>query len=276
MSRIREAAAAPARERGIAEPLARIEARWEGEPVVAGITTGPHDFRAGAGGVAGGSAGSRRRLRDWAEGRFRILVGSVQVHGSRIFRADGVAVPGARAEDAPAILRLAGYDGFAVGELGTLLTVGVADCVPAALWAPDAGAAAILHAGWRGVAGEILPRAVETLEEEYGADPARLLAWWGPSIGVDCYPVGEEVVAAIGETAAGAEEGRWVRTGPDASLRVDLSAALTLQAVAAGVREERVTVSPLCTACEEGLLHSYRRDAGAAGRMLAFVGVEGG
>jgi hypothetical protein len=167
-------------------------------------------------------------------------------------------------------VRVAGYDGFIASRPGVLLTVGIADCVPAFLAAPGRGAVALLHAGWRGVAGEIVPRAIAAFEGELGVPAGEIMAWWGPAIGPCCYPVGGEVVAALGATAAGARTEAWLEAD-GATARVDLRAALTLQAEAAGVRPGAISSSRLCTSCDRRL-HSYRRERGGGGRMLALAG----
>ena len=71
-------------------------------------------------------------------------------------------------------IQLEGLDGHADLNKGILLTVTVADCIPVYLLDPVKKAVALLHAGWRGIAGRILPR-VETLGEAVGSDPADLV-----------------------------------------------------------------------------------------------------
>ena len=142
--------------------------------------------------------------------------------------------------------------------------------MPAFLAAPARGAVALLHAGWRGVAGEIVPLAIAALERELGVPAGEIRAWWGPAIGPCCYPVGREVVESLEATAAGGRPEAWME--PDgAAARVDLRAALTLQAEAAGVPQDAISSSSLCTSCDRRL-HSYRREGGGGGRMLAVVG----
>jgi copper oxidase (laccase) domain-containing protein len=86
--------------------------------------------------------------------------------------------------------------------------------------------------------------------------------------------VGPEVVDALAATAAGALPDAWLARDADGSARVDLRAALTLQAVADGMQPASIASSPLCTACDERL-HSYRRARGGGGRMLALAGYAG-
>jgi polyphenol oxidase len=213
-------------------------------------------------------------LHAWAADRFVLVVGGSQVHGARLFHADDVRVPEPDGRSGPAAVRVAGYDGFLASRPGVLLTVGVADCVPAFLAVTERTVVALLHAGWRGVAAGIVPRAVEAMARDYGVAAEEIRAWWGPAIGPCCYPVGSEVVEALQATSAGTRLEAWLSRDDGGGARVDLRAALTVQAEAIGVRPSAIASSALCTACDRRL-HSYRRERGGGGRMLALAGYAG-
>jgi len=248
----------------------RVEWAWGGDHAIVAVTTSARDFGRRTESPVRAVDDAWGELRAWADGRFAGIVGARQTHGSRIFVADGLEVPGTRAGTGPWRIRLAGYDGFATARPGILLTVGVADCVPAVLRGPDS--IALLHAGWRGVAAEIVPRGIALLAERYGHEPGELRAWWGPSIGPCHYPVGPEVVEAIAATAAGRRRPAWSSRGDDGRWRVDLRAALTCQAEDAGVAVASIAASAACTACDPRY-HSYRRASGRGGRMIAVAGI---
>jgi YfiH family protein len=264
----RVSTAAPA-ERFRESGLPRVEAAFA-PGLAAAVTTRELDFGRHTESRAREVAEAHRALLEWAAAGFDLVVGGSQVHGTRLFHADGVRVPETAGRQAPATVRVAGYDGFLVSRPGVLLTVGIADCVPAFLAAPGRGVVALLHAGWRGVAGGIVPLAIQALERELGVPAGEIRAWWGPAIGPCCYPVGREVVDAIEATAAGGRPDAWLEFD-GAAARVDLRAALTLQADAVGVPPVAVTSSTLCTSCDRRL-HSYRRESGGGGRMLAVAG----
>lgn len=154
---------------------------------------------------------------------------------------------------------LDGLDGHATGSAGLLLTVSVADCVPVYLIDPVARVAALLHAGWRGTAGRILARGVETLVA-HGAVPGRMLMHAGVGICADCYEVGLEVMEGCGLPADGA--GPWY---------ADLRGVLAGQARAIGI--ERTTTSPHCSAHDASTFFSHRRSRGKDGRMVAYLGI---
>ena len=159
------------------------------------------------------------------------------------------------------------------------VSVITADCVPVLLAAVDGSAAsaiAAVHAGWRGIAGSIVPKAVERLAEA-GAAPENLAAWIGPSIGACCYEVGEEVVDQVKEALAGADGDLSEEISSQVVVRrpgrekphLDVLAAAREQLRQAGVR--RVRWVDTCTRCHPESLWSYRREGPKAGRNLAFI-----
>ncbi|AEV17170.1 MAG: peptidoglycan editing factor PgeF [Thermus sp.] len=174
-----------------------------------------------------------------------------QVHGTQVHRVTG---PGTWEGD-----------GLLTQTPGLLLRVGVADCYPVLLYHPQ-GAVAALHAGWRGVVGGILPRALELLAG-LGLDPQEAHLALGPGIGGCCYQVGEEVAARFAE--AGLSTFAQDPKAPGRYL-LDLEGALLLQAQRWGIPRERIHRVGLCTRCTPTLF-SHRRDRGRTGRMWGLV-----
>jgi polyphenol oxidase len=151
-----------------------------------------------------------------------------QVHGTRLVEWEGPSVEPLEEADAHATAR---------------------EGLPVALAAP--GRVAMLHCGWRGLAGGIVERALATFAEP----PAAAL---GPCIGQCCYEVGPEVLEAFAGIE-GVADGRMLslRGVADAKLR------------AGGV--ERVEHVDLCTSCRPDLFFSHRRDNGVTGRQCGIV-----
>ncbi len=168
-----------------------------------------------------------------------------QVHGAEIQRWD--APPPSPLTDTGA--RRAEVDGHVTALPGLGLLVQIADCLPVALASADQ--VAMIHCGWRGLAGGIVARAVAEFDEP----PAAVV---GPGIGRCCFEVGPEVLAAFTDIE-GAADGRMLdlRMVADARLR------------AAGV--ERVEHVDLCTYCRDDLFFSHRRDDGVTGRQCGIV-----
>ena len=186
---------------------------------------------------------------------FPEFTGSVmahQAHGQRVLWHRGG--PGWTIHD--------GADGHATSATGLLLLITVADCVPIYLVAPARGVVALLHAGWRGTAAGILREGLETLHRMAGVEPAELTMHLGVAISGPCYQVGSEVVRGVGQIPVG--KGPWY---------VDLRDALAEQGTKLGIGE--ISRSRRCTASSPGDFFSHRASGGAAGRMVAYLGMPG-
>jgi len=142
-----------------------------------------------------------------------------------------------------------------------------ADCVPVLLYDPQKAVVGIAHAGWLGTVRGASQAAVQTMIRAYGSDPADIVAGIGPSIGVDHYEVGPEVVAQI-EQAFGGEGIQLIETR-EGRTYLDLWAANKIQLARAGV--EHVEVAGLCTACHLDDWYSHRAEKGKTGRFGALI-----
>lgn len=149
------------------------------------------------------------------------------------------------------------------GEADALLTtapelwisVRTADCLPILMVDPTARVVAAVHAGWRGTVAQIAASAVREMLA-LGAELGSIHAAIGPGIGPCCFEVGPEVSPHFGA------EGTACVHLPEANERQLLEAGLDL---------DKIWVSKQCTKCNPDLFHSYRRDAGQAGRMVSAI-----
>lgn len=159
------------------------------------------------------------------------------------------------------------------------IAVRAADCVPILLADPMTGAVGAVHAGWRGTAARAVGTAVDAIKREFGSEPGRLLAAIGPSIGSCCYEVGTELVDTF--AAAGHERyliDRWFLSRPPtrehrqrSPLHLDVAGANRDQMILAGIPEEHIFVSGLCTAMNLDVFTSFRVEHEHAGRMAAAI-----
>lgn len=160
------------------------------------------------------------------------------------------------------------HDALVTARSGVLIAVKTADCTPILLLDPVRRAAGAVHAGWRGTAGLIAARAVETMRGEFGTDPEDLVAVIGPAIGACCYQVGDDVAHAFSNALGDAfcrERG--------GALHADMRGANRRALEMAGVRPSNVRSIDLCTKCNPELFFSHRRDSGKTGRHLNFIGI---
>ena len=190
----------------------------------------------------------------------RILAGSVgadpetqtmawQVHGARVFEADGrgVVTPGTDFEQG---------DGLWTEEPRRALGLLAADCFPVVLARRNGvPRLVVLHVGWRGLMEGILENGV-------GAVAGPAVAAIGPGIGPCCYEVGEEVAEPFR-----ARFGDSIMRGR----HLDLAEAIERSLRDGGV--EFIERTGHCTSCEPELFFSHRRDRGRTGRqgVIAYI-----
>ncbi len=162
-------------------------------------------------------------------------------------------------------------DALVTRERGLPLTMRFADCAPIVFYDPVRRAIGVAHAGWRGIAVNVVAATVQTMVDAFGSDPRHLWAGIGPAIGVERYEVGVDVAAQV---AAACPPGARVtqHTSPG-RLHVDLAAAVTAQLQAAGVGA--IEPSGICTASDIGEWFSHRAEQGRTGRFGLVVALNG-
>jgi YfiH family protein len=186
-------------------------------------------------------------------------------------------------------------DGMVTNKPGLVLGIQTADCLPVLIADPRNRAVGAFHAGWRGTLARIVEKGVGVMRMYFGSDPAHLVAAIGPGIGGCCYSVGAEVRDAFESQFDYAEElfNKVFESDPvrekypllfltarapghsdlGPQLHLDLVKANRRQLLSAGLKEKNISASSLCTACNLGLLFSYRAERGKTGRMLATIGI---
>ena len=183
-----------------------------------------------------------------------------QLHGrlSYTYSAAGPLPPGPHL--------VGGCDALLTSETWTALTVRTADCLPVAL--AGGGVVAMVHAGWRGLACDVLGAVIGRLRAEFGVAAGALEAVVGIGIGPCHYRVGDEVAAAL-ERLPVAGDG-WRGDGV-----VDLARFAAGRLAALGLDPAHTRALPGCTACSPAY-HSYRRDGAAAGRQWSAIVISNG
>ena len=162
-----------------------------------------------------------------------------------------------------------GYDGLATSEEGVLLATLYADCVPLYFYDPVRKAVALSHAGWRGTLDNMAGITVRFLAKEFGSEPGDLLMGIGPSIGVCCFEVGDEVAGPFRELPAEIISGAITE-----ELHIDLQIINRRMAIKEGVKDENIETAGICTSCNSDWLFSHRASGGERGSLCAILGIK--
>jgi polyphenol oxidase len=289
-------AAKPARRLAAAKHDVEIlRADWDWKWLLHGFSTRTGGVSTGFGGTDLNLGGSVDTPKNVAENRKRFLQAlSPAAKGQRLVTMKQVHSGTIHVVTDVPEQRLVG-DGMITQVPGLLLAVQVADCVPVLIVDPVRRAVGAFHAGWRGTVKRIVEKGVGMMRMAYGSDPADLYAAIGPCVGQCCYRVGNEVVSEFksqfeyGDALfANVFDDDPVKKkypllfltarapghsdlGPQ--IHLDLVEANRRQLIAAGVKQEHIWSSDLCTSCNTDRLFSHRAEKGHTGRMMGVVGV---
>lgn len=169
-----------------------------------------------------------------------------QVHGNSVLKAD----PSSQNEG----------DGHWTTQNNLALTIVTADCMPIMGISPSAEYVFALHAGWRGVAQEILPVALKEIPVN---ELQSFKLFIGPHIFKDSFEVGQDVASQLSQGASPHPKDK-------AKALVDLLKIVKIQASTFGVTESNIFSIGQNTFTSD-YHSSYRRDKPNAGRQISFV-----
>ncbi len=158
-------------------------------------------------------------------------------------------------------------DGLITNASGLALCIFTADCTPILLQDPVTGAVGAVHAGWRGTARDIAGKAVRTMTEQFGCDPANIRAAIGPNIGPCCFETDGDVPAAMLETYGSAAQTHILAKGH--KYYVNLKALNALSLHRAGV--QAIDISSHCTVCQSTRYFSHRVQGANRGSQGAII-----
>lgn len=160
-------------------------------------------------------------------------------------------------------------DALVTNEPNLVLTITCADCVPVFLYDPVKKAVGIAHSGWKGTALEIAGKTVEKMVSEYGCDPKDIIAGIGPCIGMCCYEVSQDVYEEFLEFDY--LDDAWYFEKEDGKYDLDLSRIIFGTLAYAGILPEHISISGLCTCCNNDILFSHRAQKGKRGTMAGMI-----
>ncbi|RJQ76899.1 MAG: peptidoglycan editing factor PgeF [Desulfobacteraceae bacterium] len=144
---------------------------------------------------------------------------------------------------------------------GTVLIIQTADCQSVLLFDPVKRVIGNVHSGWRGSIRNVVGRTVRTMMERYDCRPQDLICGIGPSLGPCC----AEFVHFRREIP----EAYWgYRREGDL---FDFWQMSVDQLAQAGVARRSISVSGLCTRCNQHLFYSYRGEGKKTGRFVAAI-----
>ena len=163
------------------------------------------------------------------------------------------------------------FDGLLTDEPGVVLCTQYADCVPLLFADPKKRVVGTSHSGWKGTVAEMGRVTVERMVSDYGCRPEDIVAGIGPSIGPCCFEVDEPVYDRF--AAMDVFDDACVRRMPQGKFLIDMWQVNRRILLAAGLREEHISTTDLCTRCRPDVFWSHRATAGVRGSLAALISI---
>lgn len=161
-------------------------------------------------------------------------------------------------------------DGLITNIPGVALVTQYADCTPLLFCDPVKKVVATSHAGWRGTVSEIGKITVEKMQQHFGCNPKDIIAAIGPSIGVCCYEVDDIVYTPLSKIDY-LDMDKIITRKENGKYMLNLWETNRQILINAGVKEENIDVTDLCTNCHPDIFHSHRFTGGKRGNLAAII-----
>lgn len=157
-------------------------------------------------------------------------------------------------------------DGLTTLDKNIYLMITIADCLPILFYDPISKIVGIFHAGWRGIIGQIVPKMIEKLKD-LGSEPQNLIVGIGPGICQKHFVVKSDVLSLFLEYYPSAA---FTRNNDG---YVDLKKAVLIDLKREGVLSGNIEMANICTACENGIYGSFRKEKDAVPAAAAVIGM---
>ena len=152
-------------------------------------------------------------------------------------------------------------DAFVTTKKDMALAIQVADCAAVLFGDPKNRVIAAAHAGWRGAAGNIIPKTLDKMLS-LGAEPKNIKAFISPCISLKNFEVGEEVASEFPD--------QFVDRDRFEKPHIALKEFIRYQLLEHGMMESKIELDTHCTIDDEKF-YSYRRQKGKSGRMMGII-----
>ena len=160
-------------------------------------------------------------------------------------------------------------DALLTKSAGVFLSITVADCLPVFLYDPVNNCVGLIHAGWRGLAKNIIPKTIQKMRSEFKSGPENVLVRIGPGIGVCHFEVKKDLLEKFKNLPAGASVKKHGKHF------LNLKKIARRQLETAGLKKNNIETSGDCTYDLRSKYFSYRRDKPEfIETMMAVIGIK--
>lgn len=146
------------------------------------------------------------------------------------------------------------------------LCIHTADCVPVSLIDTKKRVIGCAHCGWRGTYGGLAKITLEAMTDKFATNPVDIVATVGPCICQKCYEVSEDLyndfITRFGDNENFVKNNGYYINLPGLNKKILADA---------GVNEDKIFLSDICSCCNTDLLYSHRGQGPKRGIFATFL-----
>lgn len=161
--------------------------------------------------------------------------------------------------------RIPETDGLISNIPNTYLLIITADCVSILIYDPVLRICGAVHAGWRGIISQIVPKTIDQFIK-MGSEPSNLVVGLGPGICQKHFVVKKDV---LGQFQSLYSPSTLIRNKDG---YVDLKKAILIDLKKAEIPSQNIENAYYCPSCDNGILGSYRKEKKAAPGSAIVIG----
>ncbi|NMB97866.1 MAG: peptidoglycan editing factor PgeF [Clostridiaceae bacterium] len=160
-------------------------------------------------------------------------------------------------------------DGLITNAKNVALITFYADCVPVFLFDPEKRVIGLVHSGWKGTLKQISVNAVNAMVECFSCNPGNIISAIGPSIGMCCFEVGNEVKEQFINKISWSIN--YCVYKDEEKTYIDLQGIVKQTLTDCGLKSKNIFISNICTKCNRNIFFSHRGDMGKTGSLAAIM-----
>lgn len=164
-------------------------------------------------------------------------------------------------------------DALITNQKNILLSTTNADCILLLFYDPVKKVIGNTHSGWRGTLQRISVKTVEKMKKEFGCNPQDIICCIAPSIRKCHFEVEEDVKEMFSvEFKDLAEISQIIEeTIPNKKWNIDTVIINKVILKNAGLRDENIIDSGICSVCNSDIIHSFRAEGENYGLNTALI-----
>jgi hypothetical protein len=163
-------------------------------------------------------------------------------------------------------------DGLVTNKKNLILSTTNADCILLLFFDPVKKVIANVHSGWRGTLQRISVEAVSKMQNDYNCNPKDIICCICPSIRKCHFEVDQDVMQMFETEFKDLKEiNEIIEQSGDKKWNIDTVLINKVILKSAGLNEENIIDSGICSVCNSDLVHSFRVEKEGYGLATALI-----